>query len=132
MFVGRKSEIALLEDLYSSRKSELVVIYGRRRIGKSALIHQFIQGHKTAVFHHEGIEGENTKAQVNYFTESLLKQTRNSVLASVSFKNWNRALQYLTDNVIKNKKSSKKTIIVFDEIQWMAAYCQQRSTFAYN
>lgn len=32
MFVGRRKELDLLEDAYSSPKSELVVIYGRHRI----------------------------------------------------------------------------------------------------
>ncbi len=41
MFVGRKKELKLLDDAYQSRKSELVVLYGRRRIGKSSLIKHF-------------------------------------------------------------------------------------------
>ena len=42
MFIGRKRELDMLEEAYSSKKSELVAIYGRRRIGKSALIRQYI------------------------------------------------------------------------------------------
>ena len=33
MFVGRKNELKLLNDAYRSKKDELVVLYGRRRIG---------------------------------------------------------------------------------------------------
>ena len=36
MFVGRKNELKLLNDAYRSEKNKLVVLYGRRRIGKSA------------------------------------------------------------------------------------------------
>ena len=36
--IGREAEIALLERLYKSKKSEFVAIYGRRRIGKSFLV----------------------------------------------------------------------------------------------
>jgi len=34
MFVGRKNELKLIEDAYRTGKDELVVLYGRRRIGK--------------------------------------------------------------------------------------------------
>ena len=37
MFVGRENELKLLNDAYRSGKDELVVLYGRRRIGKSSL-----------------------------------------------------------------------------------------------
>ena len=43
MFIGRKNELKLIEDAYRSEKDELVVLYGRRRIGKSSLIKYFSQ-----------------------------------------------------------------------------------------
>ena len=42
MFIGRERELAMLNKLYASDKFEFVVIYGRRRVGKTALISQFI------------------------------------------------------------------------------------------
>ena len=42
MFVGRERELAALNQLYESDKFEFVVIYGRRRVGKTALISRFI------------------------------------------------------------------------------------------
>ena len=42
MFIGRDRELAELDKLYNSDKFELVVIYGRRRVGKTALINYFI------------------------------------------------------------------------------------------
>ena len=42
MFIGRERELATLNKLYASDKFEFVVIYGRRRVGKTALISQFI------------------------------------------------------------------------------------------
>lgn len=38
MFIGRKRELATLDKLYKSGKFEFAVIYGRRRVGKTALI----------------------------------------------------------------------------------------------
>ena len=42
MFIGRERELATLNKLYASDKFEFVVIYGRRRVGKTALISRFI------------------------------------------------------------------------------------------
>lgn len=41
MFIGRESELNFLEERYSSNKGELVVLYGRRRIGKTETLKQF-------------------------------------------------------------------------------------------
>ena len=43
MFIGRERELAALNKLYTSDKFEFIVIYGRRRVGKTALISQFIE-----------------------------------------------------------------------------------------
>lgn len=43
-FVGRQPELKLLEDHYRSGKSVLLPIYGRRRVGKSRLIDEFVAG----------------------------------------------------------------------------------------
>ena len=42
MFIGRERELISLNKLYTSDRFEFVVIYGRRRVGKTALINQFI------------------------------------------------------------------------------------------
>ena len=49
MFIGRERELAALNKLYTSDKFEFVVIYGRRRVGKTALISQFIDD-KNAIY----------------------------------------------------------------------------------
>ncbi|HIT49727.1 MAG TPA: ATP-binding protein, partial [Candidatus Pelethenecus faecipullorum] len=42
MFIGRENELNTLNRLYSSDKFEFAVIYGRRRVGKTALINEFV------------------------------------------------------------------------------------------
>ena len=46
MFIGRERELASLECLYKSDKFEFAVVYGRRRVGKTALISRFIEEKK--------------------------------------------------------------------------------------
>ena len=50
MFIGREKELERLEKLYKSDKSQMVIIYGRRRVGKTALINQFCKGKKNIFF----------------------------------------------------------------------------------
>ena len=42
MFIGREKELSDLERLYASDKFEFAVIYGRRRVGKTAIINKFV------------------------------------------------------------------------------------------
>ncbi|WP_297510030.1 ATP-binding protein [Thermococcus sp.] len=49
MFVNRKDELALLESLHSSDKKEILILYGRRRVGKTELVKRFING-KSAIY----------------------------------------------------------------------------------
>ena len=46
MFVGRSKELSALNDFYSSGRFELVTIYGRRRVGKTELIKEFVKDKK--------------------------------------------------------------------------------------
>ena len=50
MFIGRKNEFSVLEDTYKMPGFQMTVIYGRRRIGKSRLITEFIKGKKASYY----------------------------------------------------------------------------------
>lgn len=50
MFVGRKNELAKLNEMYNTDKFQFAVIYGRRRIGKTALIQEFIKNKRAIYF----------------------------------------------------------------------------------
>ena len=50
MFIGRERELNSLEGLYASGRFEFVVLYGRRRVGKTALLTQFIQNKRAIYF----------------------------------------------------------------------------------
>ena len=50
MFIGREREVAALDRLYESNKFEFAVIYGRRRVGKTALINHFIDNKEAIYF----------------------------------------------------------------------------------
>jgi len=119
MFVGRKTELKLLEDAYHTEKDELVVLYGRRRIGKSSLVKHFA-GKKSFFYEFEALEGETTRGQIEHFSRQLQKQIDDPIFGSVRFENWEQVFRYLTEKVFKRKTRTKK-ILFLDELQWMAA-----------
>ena len=70
MFIGRERELSVLEQLYISDRFEFVVIYGRRRVGKTALINQFIAD-KNAIYF-MGVES-NEKQNLENFSRNILE-----------------------------------------------------------
>ena len=76
MFIGRERELASLRQLYNSDKFEFVVLYGRRRVGKTALINHFIDGKKAIYF--MGVES-NAKQNLENFSKSIIEYARVSL-----------------------------------------------------
>ncbi len=116
MFVGRVKEKQQLIDTYKSSKSALVIIYGRRRIGKSILIHEFTQDKPALCF--EALESAQTQEQIDHFTTQLKLQLTSPLFANLSFNRWEDAFNFITEYC---KTQEQKLIISFDEFQWMAA-----------
>ncbi len=114
-FIGRDNELQVLEEAYRNTLGKLVAIYGRRRIGKSRLIKQFVVRKSCLLF--EGLEKASTPQQLVHFTSSLRKQTKDSLLTR-PFATWDEALNFLTERHLRDQKH--KVIIVFDELQWLA------------
>lgn len=50
MFIGREQELKFLEDKYADKKAQLIVWYGRRRVGKTETLREFCKG-KPHVFY---------------------------------------------------------------------------------
>ena len=69
MFIGRTTEMSELNRLYSSGSFEMPVIYGRRRVGKTRLITEFIQGKRAIYFQ---ARRTNAEANLQYFSQAML------------------------------------------------------------
>ncbi len=115
---GRDDSFKQLDQAYKSKKSELVVVYGRRRVGKSTLVENFTQLEKKHCLLFEGLERLPTNEQVAHFTDQLKSQIHDQLLQKAHFSNWSEVFDYLTNHL---SKQEKKVIIFFDEFQWMAA-----------
>lgn len=113
-FVGRKKELEKLEGLSKKKSASLVVIRGRRRIGKSRLVEEFAKKKKFYKF--AGIPpGPDTTAQSQreVFAEQLGKQVG---LSGITSNDWASLFSMLA------KETTKGTVVVLlDEISWMGS-----------
>lgn len=113
-FVGRKEEIKELELLFKKKTASLVVIQGRRRIGKSRLVREFGKNKPLYIFSGLPLTPQTTQqSQRDEFARQLEKQLN---LAELKATNWSDLFSTLARLTIKNK-----TVILFDEISWMGS-----------
>ena len=83
VFVNRNQEISILQKRYKSNKAELLVLYGRRRVGKSELIEHFLSG--TDIYGLRLLAREESKKfQLQRFTEKLAEFFSEPVLENIS------------------------------------------------
>ncbi len=111
--IGRTPEIELLKEALHNNKSELIAIYGRRRIGKTFLIREFFNNQ--IVFEVAGLYKGNMNDQLTNFTKKLPKTNKKSIAPT----NWFEAFDQL-ENYLSKLKSAKKKVIFIDEFPWMA------------
>lgn len=115
--IGREDELKQLNSAVHSKQSEFVAIYGRRRIGKTFLIHHYCSSAKAIYFHMTGIKDGTYEEQLNAFTESLSEAFYGGIKLKVPH-NWFEALELLTKAILAVKRS-QKVILFFDEFPWM-------------
>ena len=111
MFIGREKELNALEKLYVSNKFEFVVIYGRRRVGKTALINKFLDDKKAIYF--MGVES-NTKQNLENFSKSIIEYDR-GIETETSFLSFQAALEY-----VFKLSQKERLILTIDEFPYVA------------
>ena len=111
MFIGRDKELNALDKLYKSDKFEFVVIYGRRRVGKTALINQFIGDKKSIYF--MGIES-NEKQNLENLSKSIIEFS-SGIQTESSFASFQAALEY-----VFKLAENERIILTIDEYPYVA------------
>lgn len=111
MFVGRKKELAYLEERYASDRAELIVLYGRRRIGKTELLRQFAMG-KAAVFY--ACTECTDQEQLARFSNRMLSAGMPAARYIQCFTDWESAL-----GSIKELPNPGKKLVIIDEFPYM-------------
>lgn len=113
--IGRTEEIAILEKCVNSPESEFVVVYGRRRVGKTYLVNEFFSDGFT--FKTTGLYKKRTREQLVNFAHSLKDYGRENGKVPGD---WFEAFSELKQLIVqKRKKDEGKKIIFIDELPWL-------------
>ncbi len=114
-FIGREKELRALENQFESGQFELSVIYGRRRIGKTRLIREFIEG-KDAIYFLAVEAGETLNLRL--LSQAIYRLT-NPERSLPPFQDFEQAFRYLGEAA-----KDKRIIFVIDEFPYLAAASQ--------
>lgn len=110
-FINRHEELTFLEKEYQCDGSSLVILYGRRRIGKTALTTEFIKNRQAIYFlATEENESQNRLA----FKNIVAEHTGNELLMNASVDNWDMIFKVWLDTPCNEKK-----LMVIDEFQYL-------------
>ena len=111
MFIGREYELNTLNKLHRSDKFEFTVIYGRRRVGKTALINEFTKDKDTIFF--TGVE-TNAKQNLENLSGCIMEYM-SSVPINSSFSSFQSALEYVFE-----LSKTRRLVFVIDEYPYVA------------
>lgn len=109
-FYGRNTELEALESSHKTDKFAFFVVYGRR-IGKTTLLHKFIENKKALYF---SAQEANETLNLKKFSQELYQL--NNIKASMpAFPSWDSAFSYLSEYVREHK-----LVLVIDEFPYIA------------
>ena len=110
-FIDRELEMETLTEEYNRKGSSMVVMYGRRRVGKTTLISEFIKG-KNALFFLASQESEVQNR--NLFKEKAAEFINSDLLRSATVSDWDTIFKAIIETEFETKP-----IIVIDEFQYI-------------
>lgn len=110
-FVDREQELETLQNEYERDGSALVILYGRRRVGKTTLISEFIKNKKALFF----LASEESEAQNrNAFKDKVAEFLDSALLRSADIKSWDLLFRSIVETPFDSKP-----VIVLDEFQYL-------------
>lgn len=111
MFVGRKTELEFLEEKYKAPEGQLVVLYGRRRVGKTETIRKFCENKPTIFYTCVECPDEQ---QLKNFSNKVLKTGIPAAKYIHTFTEWEQAFRSITEI-----ESAQRIVVVIDEFPYM-------------
>ena len=114
-FIGREFERQRLQEIAAQPGAKIIIVYGRRRVGKTELLEQVFKDRNLLKF--EGQENLPETQQIAFVMRQLSQYSQEPLLSKVPIANWTEALQYIAE-----KTQSGRWTIYFEEMQWLANY----------
>ncbi|MBR5337546.1 MAG: ATP-binding protein [Lachnospiraceae bacterium] len=116
--IGRREEIAVLEECLNSSRPEFLAIYGRRRVGKTYLVKEYFNN--TFSFYSTGVYGSNTRQQLRAFKEALVEYGDDEKsIPKDWFEAFSRLRVILEKGDVTREYKTGKRIVFLDELPWM-------------
>lgn len=109
-FIDRKREMSTLEKEYN-RENSFVVLYGRRRTGKTTLIKEFIKDKNAFYFF---ADKQNESLQINRFKNQLAEHFKDEFLKKIEINDWDTIFDYFISKI-----GDEKFVLVIDEFQYL-------------
>ena len=110
-FVDRTEDLQTLETAYKMSKSSLIILYGRRRVGKTSLITEFIKN-KNALYYLATEESETLNR--NAFREKAADFLNHDLLREAESASWETIFK-----ILSNANAGSKIVLVIDEFQYL-------------
>lgn len=114
-FIGRKKEMNAILDAAATGEAGILVVYGRRRVGKTELIEHTLSGRNLLKL--EGVEEGDTQAQMVRVLYQLSKALKDEQIASMQFNTWLELFDFIASKISKGKWT-----LYLEEVQWLAEY----------
>lgn len=112
--IGREKECAELKRCYDSDRSEFVIVYGRRRVGKTFLVDQYFLGRYDFSF--VGGHKLSRQRQLRNFAKALKKYSNSE--KEQNFADWFEAFDAL-EEFLESLPKEKKKVVFVDEMPWI-------------
>ena len=111
--IGRKKECEELKWAMESHRSEFIILYGRRRVGKTFLVRHFFEDRYS--FHYVGSHRQKKAVQLLNFRDALIRYSGRNDIPQLT--NWHEAFQAL--QAYLETCHEKRKVIFFDEMPWI-------------
>ena len=108
-FIDREEELAFLEEKWKERGPQLIILWGKRRVGKTELIKQFQQGKPHVYFL---AESTNEKEQLYRFSQALGRFFKEPLLLTRGFSGWEECFGFI-------REKNQRFILVIDEFPYL-------------
>lgn len=112
MFIGREAELKFLQDKYTEERGQLIVLYGRRRVGKTETLREFCKDKPHVFF---SCTQTTDLVQLRNFSSRMFKENIPAKNYISEFADWEKAFRAVLDLPYGNQKK----LIVIDEFPYM-------------
>lgn len=117
--IGRERERRTLEIAMSTPAAELIVVYGRRRVGKTFLIREHFA--RDLVFELTGMHGTRARPQLHNFAEAMARSLAGGISPAPPA-TWTEAFAMLAAALERRPRRKRKRVVFFDEVPWLASH----------